>query len=373
MRKFLLPAIIVVGLIFGAKFFLFRGGPPGGMPGEMPPPVIETGIVIEREITDKIQATGRVEAVDEVNIIPRIDGFLKYVYFKEGSYVKKGDLLFLIEPDKYQIATQQTKAAIIETKAALNEAEKMLTRMTELVEKDYASKAQFDEALAARDRAKALLDVKQANYDQAKLNLSYTKIYAPMSGKIGKLQIDEGNYITPASGPLAKIVKLSPIYVNYKLSSEDYLALSTKTGSVEIELPDKSTYPEKGKIVFFDNEINATTGTIEARAEFQNTDHVLLPGQFANVVMNIGEPQKAILVAQEAVLVNPQGKYLYTFQEDSTVKIRPIVTDKQHEGFWVVKQGLKAGEKVVVQGTQKLRPDIKVMDRSQMQVKKDAK
>lgn len=372
MKKFAIPAIAIVVLILMAKFFIFRGGPPPGMGGEMPPPVVETTKVSKIDIREKITATGRVEAPLIVDIRPRIEGYLKKAYFKEGSFVNKGDLLFLIDPDPFIVAANRAKADLQETKAALEEAEKNFIRITDLVEKDYASKAQLDEVVSKRDRLKALLNVKHANLENASINLGYTKIHARISGKIGKIAIDEGNVVSPAIGTLARIVSLNPIYVNYSINTEDYLKLkkenkTNQTAEVEITMPDNSVYPEKGKVVFYDNEVNAATGTIAVRAEFSNPDYMLIPGQYVSAVMYIGKSEKAVAVPQEAVLENPQGKYVYIIDKDGTVNIRPIKTEKQYNGFWTITEGLEPEEKIVSKGVQKLRPGIKAMDKEQME------
>lgn len=372
MKKFIVPTIVIIALIVIAKFFIFSGGPPPGMGGEMPPPVVEIAEITEIEVRDKIETTGRVEAPLSVDIRPRVEGYLEKVYFKEGSLVKKGDLLFLIGPRSFEVSVNQASADVEETKAALREAENNLVRITDLVEKEYASKAQYDDALAGRDRLKALLNAKEAKLENSKINLGYTRIYARIDGKIGRITMDEGNVVSPAIGTLARIVSLNPIYVNYNISAEEYLKLkkeqkTDKQTEVEITLPDKSIYPKKGQVVFYDNEVDATTGTITVRAEFDNPEYMLIPGQYVSAVMYIGKPEKTVVVPQEAVLDNPQGRYVYVLQEDSTVNVRPISINKQYDSYWTVTDGLKIGEKVVAKGTQKLRPGMKVMDKAQMQ------
>lgn len=372
MKKIIIPIVVVIAVLFGAKFFLFRGGPPPGARGNMPPPTVDIAEVSEIEVNETIETTGRVEAPEIVDITARVEGYLKKAYFKEGSYVKKGDLLFLIEPDRYEILVQQASAGIEEAKAALKEAEKNFVRIRDLVEKDYASKSQFDDIQAKRDRAKALLSVKNANYNNAKLNLSYTRIYAPITGKIGRINIDEGNLVVPAVSQLARIVSLDPVYVNYSIRSDEYLNIKTfnKGGDVEIKLPDGTTYPTKGQVVFFDNEVDAATGTIDVRAEFKNPDSILIPGQYVNTLMYLGKAEKTLAVAQEAVMESPQGKMVYVVDKENTANIRPIEVDKQYKGYWTLKSGLEQGERVVVKGIQKLRPGIKLQEQGQENAKK---
>ncbi len=380
MKKYAIPVIAIIALMLIAKFFVFSGGPPPGARGPGGPPAVKTAVISEVNIREKITATGRIEAPLSVDIRPRVEGYLEKVYFKEGSYVNKGDLLFLIDPQTFSAAVKQAKSDVQETIAALDEAKKNAVRIVELVEKDYASKAQKDQVIAQRDRLKALLEVKKAALERAEINLGYTRIHAKISGKIGRISADEGNFVIPAMNILARIVSLNPIYMNYNLTDEEYLQLKrqNKTNTkneVEITLPDESIYPKKGEIVFYDNEINSATGTITVRAEVENPDFLLLPGQYVNVAMHIGKPQKALALPQEAVMESPQGKTVYVLNKDNTVQIRPIITGQRQEGYWTVKQGLEKGETIVVQGLQKLRPGIKVSVEKpdKKQVEKDDK
>jgi len=377
MKKYAIPLIVIIAVMLAAKFFVFRGGPPPGARGPGGPPVVKTAEIAEIETNEVIQATGRIEAPFTVDIRPRVEGYLEKAYFEEGSYVNKGDLLFLIGQRPFQVVVNKAAADVQETLAALDEAEKNVVRIVELVEKDYASKAQQDQIIAQRDRLNALLEAKKAALEQAEINLGYTRIYAKISGKIGRITMDEGNVVSPAIGTLAKIVSLNPIYVNFNITDEEYLQLkkqnkATAANEIEITLPDGSVYPEKGKIVFYDNEIESATGTIAVRAEVNNLDYLLLPGQYVNVAMFVGKTQSELAVPQEAVLETPQGKTVYVLEKDNIVNIRPILTKKRHNGFWTVEKGLEKGEIVVVQGLQKLMPGIKVVPEKE-QVKKDEK
>ena len=180
------------------------------------PPAVEIGTVVDGDYYPKTESVGRIEAKYSVDVVARINGWLQKSYFKEGNYVKKGQTLFLIQPHEYQIAVQQAQAAVRQSKAALVNAEKELTRARELVKNDFVSKSYFDQALATRDQNKAQLDANKTSLANAKLNLSYTQIKAPVDGKIGKIIITEGNLVNAQSGTLARIVSTSPIYVYFK-------------------------------------------------------------------------------------------------------------------------------------------------------------
>jgi len=333
------------------------------------PAIVEITQLKEQEIIDKIESTGRIKAKYITDLVARVDGFLQKRYFDEGSIVKKGDLLFLIEPDKYQIEVNEARAAINKTKASLNEAEKSLKRASELVEKEYISKSEYDKALAVRDNTKASLEVNEATLSRAKLNLEYTKIYSPINGKIGQINITEGNFVSPSSGTLAKIVSTDPIFVDFNIKSADYLMLKrNSTGenhnlsdmNVKIRLPDGKLYNQEGKINFFNNEINETSGTIKVRAEFKNPEGFLVPGDYVSVISSLNKPRTVDLIPQEAVLENSDGKYVYVLNEDNTVKTKSVKVEGQYAGYWIISEGLTAQDKVVSNGLQKLKPGMKV-------------
>ncbi|MDD3150298.1 MAG: efflux RND transporter periplasmic adaptor subunit [Candidatus Gastranaerophilales bacterium] len=332
---------------------------------QMPMPSVSLTQVQETEIIDKAEAVGRVASKYSVGLRARLQGYLQKRYFEEGSYVNKGDLLFIIEPDQYEISVKQAKASVEDAKAALTEAEKNYIRMSELLERGCISKSAHDSALATRDRAKAAVDMQMALLDNAKLNLSYTKIYAPVSGRISDLTITEGNYISATTGNLANIVSVDPIYVTFSLSSKDFLKLQQnkqdfKNRKIEIELPDGTTYQHKGIEDFYNNSIDQLTGTIKVRATFANPNMLLLPGQFVTVNIYSNIPVKKLIVPQEAVMENPAGKYVYILDKENTVKAKPIETAGAYNDFWIIENGLEKDESVIMKGLQKIRPEIKV-------------
>jgi membrane fusion protein (multidrug efflux system) len=364
MKKKIIAGVIVIVITGFAGVKVFSKGKAGR---QMPPPAVQTAKVTESEIIDKIKTNGRVEAIDNVDITARVEGYLQKKYFEEGAFVKKGDLLFLIEPDRYAIGVQNANATIENARAALNEAEKNLIRASELLKLDYISKAQYDDSLAKRDMAKAMLKSTYASLNQANLSLNYTRIYSPISGQIGRINITEGNTVSPLTGAIAKIVSIDPVYINFDIRSEQYISLkkisdnNLKAMDVEIELPDGSKYPLKGAIEFYNNEIDPTTGTIKVRASFKNPDRLLIPGQYLAVTLSSKKPRKVALIPQESVVESSYGKMVFALTPESTVKAVPVVIDGESNGNWIVKSGLKTGETIVAKGVHKLRPDAKVM------------
>jgi len=318
----------------------------------------------------KIESSGRLDAKFSVDIVARVQGWLEKSYFKEGDYVKQGTTLFLIEPNEYKIAVNKAQAALKETKANLINAEKDLARAAELVKQDYVSRAYYDQTLAKRDSLRAALGVQQSALDEAKLNLSYTTIKAPVSGKIGKIIITQGNLVNAQSGPLAKLVSTSPIYAYFTIKSDDYLdfkkaaAKNDKEGLnsmvVNIILSDGSKYPEDGKVEFVDNVVDTSLGTISLRATFSNSDNSLVPGDFIKVTATSIYPQKKLHVPVEAVQESEKGMYVAKIDEKNTVVQQFIQVDGQKGDYWIVTEGLTDKDKIITKGLQKVRVGGKV-------------
>ena len=244
-------------------------------------------------------------------------------FFQEGSKVKKGDLLFQIEPYTYAARVNEASANLRNAQAAYTDSSKNLNRAAQLVKDDYISKADYDNKLAIRDKDRAAVDSNRAALTQAQINLGYTKIHSPINGKIGKILITEGNYVTPASGTLATIVSLDPIFVDFSLKSRNYLTLKKESKtedlsdiSVSITLADDTVYSQKGKIKFIDNTIDLTSGSVGVRAAFDNKDSLLVPGDYVSVKIILDTPKTVKMVPQEAVLESADGKYVYVIDKN---------------------------------------------------------
>ena len=367
-RKKLIGIIIIAIILVPIVFNKIAGFISEKIAAEMQkkPTEVEVGYSTEGDYYPKNESVGRVEAKYSVDVVARINGWLQKRYFKEGAFVKKGQTLFLIQPNEYQIAVQQAEAAVRQSEAALINAEKELVRAKELVKNDFVSKSYYDNALATRDQNRATRDVNKANLAAAKLNLSYTKITSPVNGRVGKILITEGNLVNPQSGTLARIVSTSPIYVYFTIKSEDYIAyrkfrlennLPKDPGmNVQIRLSDGTLYKEQGKLEFMNNEVDQTAGTISVRATFQNKDNLLVPGDFVNVTATAKEPVKVILVPQIAVSDSTEGTYVWVVDKNKQVQQKFIKIDKQEGDNWIVTEGLEPSEIVVESGFQKLRP-----------------
>lgn len=315
-----------------------------------------------REIYSETESAGRIEAKYSVDVVARINGWLQKRFFDEGAKIKKGQTLFLIEPDEYQIAVNNAIAGVKRSQAALINSQKELERAQELVKKDYVSKSFYDDALSLRDQNKAALDSAKAQLESAKLNLSYTKINSPIDGKIGKIIITEGNLVNTQSGALARIVSVKPIYVYFTLKSSEFLkfkkledAPDLNNMKVSLQLADGSLYSENGKIEFVDNTVNETTGTISLRATFENDDELLVPGDFVKVRVKADKPKEVLLIPQSAALDDAQGYYVWGIDEDNKAVRKDIKVSDEIDKNWVVEDGLTENDIIIGKGIQSVR------------------
>lgn len=340
-------------------------------------PNVQLQEVKNTKIYKSIELQGRVQSSDKVDLVARIDGYLQKKHFDEGDYVKKGQILLTIEPTQYLNALNKAKADLENAKAVLFKANRDYERGAELVKKDYISKSTYDGLYADKLSAAASLKSASAALAEAQRNYSYTKITSPVDGKIGSLNIQEGNYVSAQSGTLATVTKTNPIYVKYSVDSKQFDELrklnfipkkGTKLAQVDVILPNGQVYPIKGVQDFFDNQISTSTGTIDFRATFKNDDCVLIPGDFVKVKVYSNIEQEALVIPQEFTLQDSKGKYVYTVDEDNTIQVRYFKDAGQHENFWIIKDGLKEGDKFVVTNITKLMPKTKVkIDNSQAQ------
>lgn len=326
------------------------------------PKDVQTSTPVIQDTYYESESAGRIEAKYSVDVVARINGWLQKRFFDEGAMIKKGQTLFLIEPDQYQIAVNNAAANVRQNQATLINAEQELTRAKELVKNDYVSKSYYDEALATRDRSKAALDAAKASLADAKLNLSYTKITSPIDGKIGKIIITEGNLVNTTSGALAKIVSVTPIYVYFNLKSSEFLKFRKLDSSadfsnmnVQIQLADGSIYGENGVIEFVDNTVDETTGTISLRATFENADELLVPGDFVKVIVKAKEPKRVMLIPQSAALNDAQGYYVWGIDSDNKAVRKDIKVSDEINKNWIVEEGLSEGEPFVAKGIQSIR------------------
>ena len=336
-------------------------------PGQMPPPLVEVAVISEAAVNPPMTHVGRIEAIQAVDVQARVQGYLEQVNFIEGGRVKAGDLLYVIEQAPYLAQVNADKAKTAQAQAALNKARQYRERLQN-VRSGGVSKTDLETALADEQEAQAQVDQAAATLAVSHLNLDYTTIKAPISGRIGVSNFTQGNLVGPDSGALARIVQLNPIRVVYSVSETDrvdvLLSIQNQGKSFNdakkdivprLRLPNGVMYPIPGRIEFTDNEVDSATGTVAVRAVFANPDELLLPGQFVTVELSLADPQKMPMVPQRAVLEDSQGQYVFVVDSDNRAQRRNITTGLTVGTTWAVKSGLMAGETVVVSGVQKVR------------------
>lgn len=359
--------IILIGIIIAAiavryGITAFNNYMTGKNQSKKPAPSVTVKPVEEADIIRSFEAPGRVTSKYQVNVLARISGYLQKSYFKEGDFVKAGQTLFLIEPTEYKNASSVAKADVANTRAQLSYAEKQLARAAELVKKDYIAKSQYDSMLSQRDALRAQLSSAEARYNDSIRNLGYTSVKAPVDGLVGIISVTLGNYVSPTSGALTTINSTNPIYVTFPLDSEDFASLSYADGSnntnrkVELIFSNGQKYPTTGVQDFHDNKIDQSTGTVTMRATFQNPDNYLLHGEFVTIKLYANKPVKTPVVPQIAVLENQEGKYVYVIGDDGLPALTYIKVNGQSGDNWIVTKGVKAGDKIITDGLQKVTP-----------------
>ena len=359
------PLVVATLLALGGAAVAQQPGP-----GQTPPPAVVVERIEVREVSDPSEFTARVEAIESVDIRARVQGFLRTVAFEAGQAVKAGDLLFEIEPDQYEAAVASARAQVSRAEAARQAAERTLARNRELFERQTVAEATLDEAQAAFDIAAADVEVARAALRTAELDLSYTRITAPIAGQIGRAAFTRGNLVGPESGTLARIVQLDPIRVVFSVTEGLLVTLrqQASTGDgidpdalrLTLRLPNDTEYQPPGQIEYVESEVNPQTGTVAVRAVFPNPDHILIPNQFVTLILREEEVVSLPIVPQTAVLQDRQGRFVYVLGDDSTVSQRRIETGARVANGWAVTEGLSGGEPVVVQGIQRLSEGMTV-------------
>ena len=371
MKKILIITSVVIAILVGARFVTVKIGEANRakMLAASSTPSVQLDEVKQMEVYKSIEIPGRVQSADKVDLVARIDGYLQKKHFKEGDFVKKGQILLTIEPTQYLNNLNKAKADLENAKAVSFKANRDYDRGAELVKKDYISKSTYDGLYADKLAASAKVAATSAALAEAQRNYGYTSIESPVDGKIGSLNIQEGNYVTMQSGTLATVIKTNPIYVKYSVDSKQFdqlrkLNFIPKKGAqlakVDVVLPSGQTYPVKGVQDFFDNQISTSTGTIDFRATFKNDDHVLIPGDFVKVKVYSNVKQDVLTVPQEYTLQDSKGRFVYVVDENNLVQTRYFKDNGQHENYWIIKDGLKEGDKFVTTGLTKLMPKQKV-------------
>ena len=374
-RRALFALFGIAGVvILGSAFLVFFGAGPSAQESKAPPrgpaavPVTVV-TVAQQNVPFRLQAIGNVEPLSTVALKARVDGQIVEVNFKEGVEVRKGSVLFKIDPRPYEATLRQTEATQARDVAQRDQARSQERRYKELLEKNFVSKEAYAQIRTNADSAAAVAQASKAAVDNARLNLEYCTIRSPIDGYPGKIQIAMGNLVKANdTNPLVILNQVHPIYVSFAVPEQSLAALRTymKKGALSVDAgpPNSGKTAASGTLVFVDNAVDSTTGTIKLRAQFANKDNALWPGQFVNVAMKLYDQKDAIVVPTQAVQTGPDGQYVFVVKPDMTTEVRKVIVDRTDGDNAVVGKGLASGEQVVVRGQLRLAPGAKVTTKS---------
>jgi membrane fusion protein (multidrug efflux system) len=356
MRTAICSALIVCGLVAPANA------------QQTPPAAVPVGVVkAERRSIDKtLDFVGRIEAVNRVEIRARVQGFLEAVLFKEGDPIKEGDPLYRIEKGLFQAAVEQAEGALARSKASKVLTEAQLGRAEDLLAKGAGTQVARDQAFAADEQAKGQVLSDDANLQTAKINLGYTDIVAPVSGRIGRTNITKGNVVGPESGPLTVVVSQDPMYVTFPVSQRELLQAQAVGYQIDfnaikakLRFADGRTYDQNGRLNFVDVTVDRATDTVLVRATFPNPSGGLIDGQLVRVTLEGGTPQEMVVVPQSALIADQEGTYVFVV-EDGKAVVKRIKPGGESGTDVVVQEGLSGSEQVIVEGLQGVRPGAPV-------------
>lgn len=341
-----------------------------------PPPVpVTVAAVLDREVTEWDEFTGRLEAVDSVAIRPRVSGYVSSVHFDEGSIVRKGQLLFQIDPRPFDAEADRLRAELTRAEAVVRRADSEFSRAGRLQAENAIAHEEFERRAAFRDESRAQLAAVQAALRAAELNLEFTRVTSPIAGRVGRAVVTEGNLVSSGPGEatlLTTIVSLDPIYayfdadeqifLRYQGNAKSSLGPAARGGArpVQMALASDEGFPREGRLDFLDNQLNPATGTIRARAVFANSRGELTPGLFARLRLSGGGRHRGVLIQDRAVGTDLGKKFVYVVDEGGVVAYREVTLGPVVEGLRVVQTGLAAGDRIVLNGLQRVRPGAKV-------------
>jgi RND family efflux transporter MFP subunit len=375
-RILLIVIAVIAAAALAHRYFVSPQGEQAASTAPPPPTVTVAKPVVE-EMKEWRDFTGQFEARESVEIRARVSGYLESVNFTDGQFVKKGDLLFVIEPRPYEIALDSAKAQLSQADAQLQLAQVQLDRTAQLRKNDYASQETYDERAAQVQSATASRDNAQAAVNQAQLNLDYTRVTAPVSGRVGRHEVSVGNLVMGGTGGsstlLTTIVSLDPIWLMFNVSEGDGMTYkrlvqkgeieSARDNDIQVEgqLMDETQWSLKGTIDFVDNQYDRSSGTIRVRAAFANPNLFITPGQFGRVRVPMSQLKPTMLVPDAAVVTDQSVKMLFTVTPDGTVAPKPVelgsVTD---DGLRIIRSGITPDDQIIISGLLRARPGQKV-------------
>lgn len=340
--------------------------------GGSPPPPVSVAKPVVKDIIERDDFIGRFEAVDQVDIRSRVSGYLDKVHFQDGTLVKTGDLLFTIDPRPYRNALEQAQAAVTSSKVRLDFAQSDLDRAEQLRRTGNIAEQMLDQRRQNFLTSKAELDRAEAALRQSQLDVEFTEIRSPLTGRISRKLVSEGNLVNANQTILTNVLTLDPIQFYFDVDERSYLAYSrqsqggTRTSAsgaqneVQLTLTDERQGERTGYLDFLDNRLDAASGTIRARAVFENKDLFLTPGLFGRVTIGASDPYKGILLPDEAIGSDQDRRVVYVVGENNTVTAKPVRIGPRIDGYRVIREGLKGDETVVVNGLVRIRPGVSV-------------
>ena len=351
-------ALLLAGLLAGCDEAPQQAAAPASVPAV-------TVVKVEaKDLRPSVSFSARVEALNKVDLLARIQGYLEKQEFTEGATVKAGDLLYVIEQAPYQAKVSAAEAAVAVAAARLDRTEIELKRQTTLVSKEAAAQTKLDDARTARNEAKGQYDKLIAELEQAKLQLSYTEIRAPIDGRIGKSLLSVGSFVSPQSGTLATIVQQDPIGVTFPVSQRDLLKVREKMGDQEklndhtvyVEIGKDKRYQYPGKVDFLDVAVNTGTDAVDVRATFPNPDGLLVAGQLVTAVVEASSAEPTLVVPVNAIQIDQTGPFVLVVDSEKKIEVRRVELLRQDNSFVAIAKGVSAGDLVVTEGVQKVRP-----------------
>lgn len=328
------------------------------------PPSVAVAKVVSKPITEFDEFTGRFEAVERVEVRPRVSGYVTSSNFQQGHSVKKGDILYVIDPRPYQAALNRAEAEVARARTQLALAGSERERANKLIEKHAISQEEFDTRISGNEQASANLAAAEAARDSAALDLSFTQVRSPISGVVGRAEITAGNLVAAGQTLLTTVVSVDPIYVAFDGDEQVYLKVAglkrNSRAPIWVGLADEQGHPHEGELAFIDNEVDPATGTIHARGIFKNADRHFTPGLFARVKLEGGAKYDALLINDSAVGTDQSVKYVLKVGADNKIEYTPVKLGPIVDGLRVVREGLKANDVILVKGLQQVRPGMPV-------------
>ena len=345
------------------------GGKPAAQPAP-PPAQVTVTTLAPQDIEMSFSVPGRLQGSREVEVRSRVKGILHSWAYKEGEPVREGQLLFRIDPASYRASVDRARGVVGEAEATLARSERDVARLGPLVEREAVSRRELDDAISARDQARASLESVRAALRSAELELGYTQVVAPVSGISGRALKSQGSLVDDSENSLlTSIWRIDPIWALFTVSDREFARLQAELVrdhktladvQAELVLADGRTHPLRGKLNFTGSQIDVSTGSVELRAEFANADAALLPGLFVRVVLKGVKRSGALVVPQRAIQQAPEGRFVYVVGAGEVAESRPVVLEEWSGNDWIVGSGLAAGDRVIVDGALKVRPGAAV-------------